>query len=135
MSEWNCVRGFKCTTLAVIASIILGFVAAILRFTAVITVTPAFLWVTLGIGVVYLLALLFVSALREDICRRCFAQTLDGWLLSALGTILLSVVLLGVTFAATSVWGAVLTGVLIAFISLLLTLTACVIKCLACRGE
>ena len=120
---------------ALIASIILGFVAAILRFTAVITVTPAFLWVTLGIGVVYLLALLFVTALREDICRRCFAQTLDGWVLSALGTILLSVVLLAVPFAATSGWGAVLTGVLIAFISLLLTLTACVIKCLACRGE
>ena len=30
MSEWNCVRGFKCTTLALIASIILGFVAAII---------------------------------------------------------------------------------------------------------
>ncbi|MBQ2315802.1 MAG: hypothetical protein II372_00690, partial [Clostridia bacterium] len=63
------------------------------------------------------------------------AQTVDGWLLSTLGTILLSVVLLAVPFAATSVWGAVLTGVLISLLSLLLTLTACVIKCLACRCE
>ena len=131
MSDWNCTRGFKCTTLAVLVSIVLGFVAAILRFTAVITVTPAFLWVTFGFGVVYLALALLGAVFRGADCRTCFEQTLNALLLGALGTILFSVVLLAVTFVATSVWGAVLTGVLIAFFSLLLTMTACLVKCVA----
>lgn len=131
MADWNYTRGFKCTTLAVIASVILGFVAAILRFTAVITVAPAFLWVALAIGLVYLALSLLVAVLRTTAARSCLAQTVDALLVGILGTILFSVILLAVPFAATSIWGAVLTGILIFFLALLITMTACLVKCVA----
>jgi hypothetical protein len=44
-------------------------------------------------------------------------------------------VLLAIDFVATSIVGAIITGGLLAFLSLILTATACLIKCLAnCEG-
>ena len=48
-----------------------------------------------------------------------------------LGTILFSLVLLAVTFAATSVIGAIFVGLLLFFFSLTITATACLVKCRA----
>lgn len=128
----SCNRGAQCSLLAIGASAIVGIIATLLTITAVITVTPAFLWVLLGIAVVYLAVNLIVSASFK--CRRicdCIDTPLSLVLAGILGTILLSIVLLAITFPATSVLGAIIVGLLLFFFSLLITSTVCLIRCLA----
>ena len=50
-----------CQPLVIFASVIIGIVAGIFRGIALITITPAFLWVVFGIAVVYLAILLLAS--------------------------------------------------------------------------
>ena len=135
MSKFNCScscsRGSQCALLAIGASAIIGVVATLLTITATITVTPAFLWVLLGIAVVYLGVNLLVAATFR--CRnhcQCASTPLTLILLGILGTILLSIVLLAITFAATSVIGAILVGLLLFFFFLFITATACLVRCL-----
>ena len=120
----------NCSVGAIIASVILGVIAAILRTTAVITVTPAFLWVVLGVAVVYLALLLMNSStLSGTHSKSCVCPILTVLFTGILGAILTSVILLAITFVATSIIGAILTGALIAFFSLIFTETVCLIKC------
>ena len=136
MKMFNCNCRYNCTGLGIIASIILGVVTAFLTFTATITVTPAFLWVLFGIGVVGLAFLLIYSALlRRSTAGGCICNILPAVLTGILGTILTAVILLGITFAATSIIGAIITGVLIFFFSLIITSTACLISCTAGCSE
>ena len=131
----NCRR--DCALLAVVASLILGIVGAFLQITGVITVTPAFLWVALGIGVVYLAVLVATTALaRRGECRPCRCRSLEAVLTGILGTILFAVVLLAVGVVATSVVSAVLVGLLVASLALTFAGSACLVKCLAdCDDE
>ena len=132
MSTLNCSCRWNCTAVAVIASVIAGIVAAFLQITGTITVTPAFLWVVFGIAVVYLGGLVVVTALtRRTEQGRCVCTTLTTVLAGILGTILFSVVLLGVGIVATSVVSAILVGLLVLFSALTLTGTACFVRCLA----
>ena len=133
MSNFSCgCNRNSCVTLAIFASIILGFAAAILSITATITVTPAFLWVAGGIAIVFLAVLLGVApALQRLGVRDCVCSILPVLLVGILGTVLTSVILLAITFAATSVIGAIITGALVLFLSLLIITTACLIKCIA----
>jgi len=128
MTTTNCSCRMDCTAIAVIVSIFIGIITAFLRYSATITVTPAFLWVLFGIGVVYLGVTLLTSA---NACpeRNICCQRLYTLLAGILGTILTSVILLGITFAATSVAGAIITGLLLFFFTLLITGTTCVITC------
>lgn len=129
MGLFCCENRYDCTTLGVVASLIIGVIAAFLTITAVITVTPAFLWVLLGVAIVYItVALLSVSLSRG---RAYCCGSLGAALIGALGTILFSIILLGVTFAATSVIGAIFVGLLLFFFSLLISATVCYIKCVA----
>ncbi len=131
MNRFGCGCNIGCTGLAVIASIILGVVTAFLTLTAVITVTPAFLWVVLGIAVVYLALTLLTSALaRGSDSRNCICPVVSVLLTGILGAVLTAVILLAVGFAATSIIGAIITGALVLFLSLILTTTACLVKCL-----
>lgn len=131
MSNTNCNCEATCGIKAIIASIIIGVIAAFLRITAVITVTPAFLWVLFGIAVVYLSVVLVTAALtRTTGIRRCLYSNLQPFIAGILGTILTSVILLGITFAATSIIGAIITGLLLLFFTLTITSTACLIKCI-----
>ncbi len=135
MSIFCCENKPSCVTIAVIASAILGVVAALLQITAVITVTPAFLWVSLGIAIVYLAVLLSITRCcqAEDTCR-CGNGALDAVLTGILGTAITSVILLAITFAATSIIGAILVGLLILFLSLIVSTSACLIsRC--CRQQ
>ncbi len=123
----------NCTTVAVVVSVILGVITAFLRITAVITLTPAFLWVVLGVAVVYLFGTLVSSILvkgQGGIGGCCDCTTLFVLLLSIIGAVILSVVLLAITFAATSVVGAILTGLLVLFFFQIITVTACYVLCL-----
>ncbi|MBQ7096996.1 MAG: hypothetical protein IJN96_02885 [Clostridia bacterium] len=133
MTTSNCDCTLSCTVKSVIASIIIGVLAAIFRFTALITITPAFLWVLFGIAVGFLGISLLTSALRNFNAEDC-CGSLTTFLTAILGTILTSVILLGITFAATSVIGAIITGLLLFFFSLLITSSVCLINCRSC-GE
>ena len=132
----NCGCKYNCTGIALAASLIIGIITAFLRITAVITVTPAFLWVMFGVGIVYLAVTLLTSSfLRERNNNGCVCQSLSVSLVGVLGTILLSVILLAIEFAATSVIGAIFTGALLFFFALAVSSTACLIKCIVrCAG-
>ena len=118
-----------CTVLSVAVSLILGVIAAFLRITATITLTPAFLWVLLGIAVVYLTVTLVTSAVFRNEACECLCSIITALLAGILGTVLLSVVLLAIEFVATSIIGAILTGALIFFFFLTVTSTACLVRC------
>jgi len=125
-----CCNNNNCLCKSLIASIIIGIITAFLTFSATITVTPAFLWVTFGIAVVFLALTAVISATnRNHTVRECMCAVLPYLLTGILGTILTSLVLLAISFAATSVIGAIITGALLTFFSLIITSTACLIKC------
>ena len=135
MVSCPCPNRWNCTTLAVIASVAVGVIAAFLQFSAVITVTPAFLWVTLGVAIGYLGITLLGTAIAHRAAAPCCCAALTAQLVGILGTALFSVILLAVTFAATSVIGAIFVGILLFFAALTVTATACLVKCLAGCGD
>ncbi len=118
-----------CTVIAVVTSLIIGIIAAFLRITAVITLAPAFLWVLLGIAVVYLAIILVSAALFRRGCCDSLCSIVNALLAGILGTVLLSIVLLAIEFAATSIIGAILTGALLFFFFLTVTSSACLVRC------
>ena len=120
----------NCGVLAFVASVFVGIIAAILRYTAVITITPAFLWVVLGVAVVFLGASVFAAILGGSGVRRCFCEYFTLFVVGALGAILLSVVLLAIPFAATSLLGALISGAMIYAIAQVVTITACILRCI-----
>lgn len=129
----NCKR--DCVTWAVVASIAVGVLVAFLRITAVITVSPAALITAFGIAVGYLALVLAISPrLRAAETVGCLCPALAALLIGALGTAAGAVVLLAIPFAATSILGAIITGALAALLTLTLTATACLVKCLAGCG-
>ena len=135
MSIFGCRCKCSCLLAAVIASVILGVVTAFLQITGTITVTPVFLWVVLGIAVVYLGVLVIAAALRSgEEASGCLCAALNALLAGILGTVLFAVVLLAVGIVATSVLSAVLAGVLLFFFSLTLSATACLVRSLASCG-
>ena len=129
MSLFGCENKFSCTVLAVVASLMIGIITAFLRITGTIALTPAFLWVVLGVAVVYLAVTLVSSALTNR-ASACLCTTLSALLAGILGSVLFSVILLAVEFAATSIVGAVFAGILLFFFSLTLTATAYLVTCL-----
>lgn len=132
--NYNC--NFGCTAIAVIAALIIGTVTAILRFAAVITVAPAFFWVTFGIAVVYQAIALGASVYtRSANGYGCLCENKTLFTVGVLGTILTSLILLAVPFAATSVAGAIITGILLAFFTLLIASAVCITKCSVCANN
>ncbi|MBQ7951175.1 MAG: hypothetical protein IJ278_05590 [Clostridia bacterium] len=130
MFSCNCNNG--CIGLSVIASIIIGVIAAFLQITAAIVVTPAFLWVLFGIAVGYLaITLIAVALLRGNGLRSCVCRILPAVFIGILGTVLAAVILLAITFAATSIVGAIITGALLFFFALLISATVCLVTCAA----
>lgn len=119
-----------CTFVAVVVSLVLGIITAFLRITGTITLTPAFLWVLLGVAVVYLALTLFTATLSRNECCEGLCSNVTTLLAGILGTILLSIVFLAIEFVATSVIGAILTGALLFFFFLTVTSAACLARCL-----
>ena len=128
MFNCNCECRCACTFLGIIGSLILGIITAFLQITGVITATDVFLWVALGIGVVYLAILLFKSCNCVAQGCICMCSAINNLLVGILGTILFSVILLAVGVVATSVISAILVGLLVLFLSLIFTSTACLVR-------
>ncbi len=123
MTNENCGYKLDCVIFSIMASIIVGIVTAIFRYTAIVTITPVFLWVIFGIAVGYIL-LAFIKP-RTCCATVCKKLPLILSIIGALVTVLLSVILLAITFAATSVTGAILYGIALGAFSLTLTAAAC----------
>ena len=119
----------NCTVLVVVASLVIGIITAFLRITATITLTPAFLWVLLGIAVVYLAVILLAGAIFGKECCEGLCSIITALLAGILGTVLLSIILLAIEFVATSVIGAIFAGALLFFFFLAVTSTACLVRC------
>ena len=134
MTKLRCGCTASCAGLALVASIIVGIIAAFLSFTAVITLTPAFLWTAFGIGIVYL-AILLATSLAGSSGGGCLCANLGILLVGILGLILSALVLLGVTFAVGSVLGAIFAGATIGFLALTVTSSACLVQCLSGCSE
>ena len=129
MALFNCENKPNCTGIAFIASLVIGFIAAFLQITAVITLTPVFSIVALAVALVYLAIVLIASALTQRAASCNGGCTpLSALLIGILGTILFAVILLAVSFAATSVIGAIFVGALFFSFSLMITSTACLAK-------
>ena len=135
-SNCNCSCKCVCSIIAIIASIILGVVTAFLQISGVVLITTTFLWVVFGIAVGYLAVLLVASAFARGATCSCICRTLATALVGILGTVLFSVVLLGVGITATSIVSAILAGLVLGFFALTISATACLVKCLAnCCNE
>lgn len=131
MAFFGCSDRWTCPALAVVVSVVVGVVTAFLRITAAITVAPLFIQTVLVTALLYLAVTLLAAALtNRDSCRVCLYPALKVQLGGILGSVLASLVLLAVGFPATSIVGAVIIGFLLFFFSLMLTATACVVKCL-----
>ena len=126
----NCNCRFNCTLAAIISAVIVGVIAAFLQITGTITVGIPFLWVALGIGVVYLAGLLWASVLhRRSENPSCLCRALNALLSGALGTVLFALVLLAVGIVATSILSAILVGLLVFFLWLTVSASACYVRC------
>ena len=132
----DCNCKCRCSLAALVVSAIIGVLTAFFQITGMITVTPVFLWVVFGIGVVYL-GLLVVTigpARRSETCG-CVCGSLNTLLVAILGAILLAVVLLAFGITATSVLSAILVGLLLFFFWLILASSACLVRYLADCGS
>ena len=119
----NCGCTRDCVFWGLIVSLAIGVLVAFLRVTAVITLGTTALVVALGYAAVYL-ALLTISRRSEGCCRALLAL-----LIGLLGTILTAMILLAFDFVATSIIGAIVTGLLAAAVTLSLTASGCYIRC------
>ncbi len=130
MANYGCYCKTNCAGLVIVAGIIIGIITGMLRFMGTITLTPAFLWVLFGIAVVYLGITFVASAFTSNSSlRACGCSNIPIYLIGVLGTILTSVILLGVTFSATSIIGTIISGLLLAFFTLIVGSAACFIRC------
>ena len=136
MGLFNCNCRASCTGVAVVISLLAGIIAAFLQVTGSITLTVPFLWVLFGIGVGFLAIVVVASALTRNHRSGCCPCTaLSALLVGALGTILTALVLLGVDLPATSALAILLVGLLIGAFTLLLTASACLVRCLTGCGD
>lgn len=136
MTELNsCNCSIGCTLKGIILSIILGVLASFLTITGIITLTDPFLWVVLGVSLVYLPVALIAAALNHT-NTYCICRAIEAFLIGVIGSVITSLVLLAITFAVTSVVGAIISGLLILFFFLIITSTACLIRCIfACNND
>lgn len=130
MNQSNCVYNFSCRALALVASIIIGIVTGFLTYSATIAITTIFLWVFFGIALLFLFTEYFAFYINSTTCTYSLSTQL---LVGILGTILTTLVLLAIDFAATSIIGAIVTGLLLFFFTLTLFTVACKIRC-KCRN-
>ncbi len=117
--------------ISVVISIFIGFITAMLKLAEIITFCTVFLWITFGIAVVTFATLVWIAAFADCDTRHCLNNVLRPLVTGIFGTMLTSVVLLAVTFTETSVAGAIITGLLTAFLTLILTTATCFVKCVA----
>lgn len=117
----GCTR--DCVFWGLIVSLVIGVLVAFLTVTGTIVLAPIVSVVALGYAAVYL-ALLSIFRRSAGCCRALLAL-----IIGLLGTILTALILLAFSFAATSIIGAIISGLLAAAAALSLTASGCYIRC------
>lgn len=129
MRQTSCNCRVECGFLALAAAVVAGVVAAIAQYTAIITLTTVFYIVAFGIAVLFLAVLLaLLPNLYKTACQGCNSN-LKLTTIGILGTIVTSIVLIAVGFAATSILGAIVVGLLAASFTLIITSVVCTVNC------
>ena len=126
----NCSCRFSCTGVAAVISAIVGVVTALLTVTGTITIAPIFFTVAAATAAGALVLLFLAAVFGRFGCSCCLQNSIAAVLIGALGVLATAAVLTSVVFAATSILGAVITGLLLAFLSLIFVSYACLIRCL-----
>ncbi len=126
----NCSCRFSCTGVAAVISAIVGVVTALLTVTGTITVAPLFFTVAAATAAGALVLLFLAAVFGRFGCSCCIQNSIAAVLIGVLGVLATTAVLTSVVFAATSILGAVITGLLLAFLSLIFVSYACLIRCL-----
>lgn len=131
MNLCDCKNNRDCTLVAVVASVIIGVIAAFLNFSMTIAI-PAFVyWIFFGVALVFLaLSFLVAPFVDSKESKGCLCSALNTFLIGVFGTVLLSLVLVLVDIAAAGLLASVLIGLLFASLALTITSVACLIKCL-----
>lgn len=130
MRQSNCNARVDCAFLSIAAAIIVGIVAAIAQFTAIVTFATVFYIVAFGVAVLFLAILLaLVPVLYRASCQNGCDFNIKLATAGILGSIVTSIILLAVGFAATSGLGAVFVGLLAAFFTLTVTSVVCAVNC------
>lgn len=136
MTNASCSCTTTCSSLSIVASIIIGIITGFLAYTGAVCICPVFLWVLFAVSIVWLALLIITSARGSSKFKDCICQNVNRLIVGILGTILVSVILLTICFCHAWFIGAILKGLLLLFFSLTVTSTACVIKCAAdCDDE
>lgn len=128
-STCTCTRKFNCIFLAIIASLIIGTITAILTITATLAIPAVLFWIFFGIAIAFLVLLLLIGAFGDCTARGCTTASFAPLLTGIFGTLLTSLVLITVDFGGAGIISAIITGALLAFFSLIVTTIACLISC------
>lgn len=126
----NCSCRFSCTGVAAVISAIVGVVTALLTVTGTITVAPLFFTVAAATAAGALVLLFLAAVFSRFGCSCCVQNSIAAVLIGIIGVLATAAILISVAFAATSILGAVITGLLLAFLSLIFVSYACIIRCL-----
>ena len=126
----NCSCRFSCTGVAAVISAIVGVVTALLTVTGSITIAPVFFTVAAAVAAGALILLFLAAVFGRFGCSCCVQNSIAAILIGIVGVLATAAVLTSVAFAATSILGAVITGLLLAFLSLIFVSYACLIRCL-----
>ena len=131
MSLLNCDCRSNCVAVSVVFSIIVGIVTAFLTFAGSVAVTTTFAAAAIIVAVAYL-AVLFIAAalMRDSYSTECTCTALNVLLFNIIATFIVALVLLNFAFAATSIIGAIVTGLLLLFLTGTITASACLIRCI-----
>ena len=124
----TCYRN-NCVGIAVIVSIIVGAIAAITAFGLGLILGPVFSWIALAIAVVALLITLAIAVFADCDSRRCLSRVFPTIITGIIGAIVAAIILLLLPEGVAVLVTAVFTGLLFAFLSLILTVTVCFIRC------
>lgn len=125
----NCSCRFSCTGIALVLSAVVGVVTALLTVTGTVTVAPVFLIVATSIAAGFVAVTYIAALFKDSTCCLCKCTTIKTLLFGAIGTLLAGILLLSVTFPATSILGAVITGFLLAFLTLIFAESTCYATC------
>lgn len=131
MCNYNCKCKVDCLGLAVLSSVVIGIIAGFLTSTGLLTL-PTMLLAALGVTALISLGLLLVlTASGSARVLRCICDAINLLLTGILGTILTTAIFLFIDIAVMSVVGSIISGFMFLFFSLLVTVTACIIRCIA----
>ena len=133
MNDCRLVEYSPCKVFGIIISAVIGFVAGILSFNAIITVTAGIVWflvTTVAIGIALLLAAAFIiCCCMCDKTAKCFCKNISYLIAGTIGAFLTGILFL-LLGAPAGVLGAVVAGVLVFFVGLALTGVVCFLLCI-----